>query len=59
MLWEASNESESFEPARGQLGVTHRVLDVFVPEVGPEGAGVVSVHRGKAEMMLKRQHFCL
>jgi hypothetical protein len=27
-----------------------------VPEVGLEGAGVVSVHRGKAEMKLKRQH---
>jgi hypothetical protein len=35
----------SLEPGRGQLGVAHCVLDIFVAEVGLERARVVSLGR--------------
>jgi hypothetical protein len=33
---------EVLETMRRQLGVAHRVLDVLVPEIGLQGAGVVA-----------------
>jgi len=34
--------AKKFEPHRCELGVAHRVLDVLVPEIGLQGARVVS-----------------
>jgi hypothetical protein len=36
---------EILEPGRRQLGVAHSMLDVLVPEVGLQRAGVVTIVR--------------
>ena len=49
MLWTVirarSNPPKGFEPGGGELGIAHRVLNVFMAEVGLKGAGVVALGR--------------
>jgi hypothetical protein len=34
---------EALEPGRRQLGIAHRVLNIFVPKVSLKGTGVVAL----------------
>jgi len=38
-----SNAPKGLEPGRGEFGITNRVLDVLVPEIGLKGTGIVAL----------------